>query len=192
MNAPSELLTKNWPTDRELKALLQFASTDFTRPHMVGMTMKLGYIWTTDGHCCARIKVDVDETLPSILRSNDGEKWVTEEELHPGNSAPPYEHVWPKSVPSSTHKGPWGFDPGYFARIDVIERAATARARDIVKATSRLKGKALAKKVSDMHVYGVLHLAGQLDPCMWTFLDTSESFGNASDRWAVIIMPRRL
>jgi hypothetical protein len=184
MSPPSVELARSWPTDREIKALLQFASTDFTRPHMVGMTMKLGYLWTTDGYCCARIKVDVDDSLPVILCSNDGEKWVTENELHPGNQAPPYEHVWPEAVPPSTQKGPWGFNPGYFARIDAVERAATQRAREIVRATSRLKGKSLQKEINDTHVFAVLHLAGQLDPCMWTFQN--------DQRWAVIIMPRRV
>jgi hypothetical protein len=173
------LLRSDWPTEKEFKALFQFTSDDETRPHICHIAMNGGFIWATDGHCAARIKVGIDNSLPARMMSKDGVAWHTEDDLNLIH--PPCSQVWPKQS-KGTYKGPWSLSPIYIARLVDVEKALTTRRREEFKATTKLKGPALRNAISVINECNLMQLDGEMDPAVFEL-----DYG----RWSVIIMPRR-
>ena len=177
------------PTPLEYRALMQFASTDETRPHVCALARFGGWVWATDGHCAARIRVGIDDSKPARMHSTDGgTTW------HPADedpwTFPPCEKVYP---PMGRKGGLAAFNPAYITRLVMVEKAVRARFKEefTAKNAHRCKAKSfkaeLDREMLSVGNISIPEFGGELDPIRFTC-----GKGEGSTRWDVIIMPRKL
>jgi hypothetical protein len=176
-------------TKAEIKAILEHASTDATRPHLAGALFQLNghaIAVSTDGHRLARCKVpaagqaawecvvpraaleraaktasvkDMISVRPGKLSIGDV---AVPFEQNPDVKFPPYEQVIPRERPEKCHGGV-AVNPAYLASLHVI-------------------GKSLNERTTHARVFPG---DGDLDPVVF-------EIGSGGDYpWTVVVMPMR-
>jgi hypothetical protein len=192
-------------TDRELRAVLEWASTDDTRPHL-DRAWRYGDPATgethvaTDGHTmCVRrhgshvgMKLDAIEKATPEQVPRIGCAVFTEREIKP----PVWATVCVPPPPKGEVCLAYSYNPSYLGRLATIERVTKRCARDRIErkpgesvGTWKMRQNAAAE-----HVYAILSLPSNkhpLDGLYWWV--NIVGYSEIPDvKWEGVIMPRRI